>query len=831
MSNQDQSVTSDNNKKKQSRPKRPFFEQYNEILPVVKKVYFYGTHAKETFDCPRDRYDKIRKAMKYVFRELMYEEKKAIRLSHDYFEDPQRAFLKLFLLKSYTSSTQLMYICLVLNKLRKNSSMTSMELDYEVNINESNPYEGDDDTPLKKKRTRKKIVPAENENNSNKEKKYEKDDISGYLKGALEIMTRYGILNAVKEKNNNLYSIADFDSIGKKLLDETREELLPLVDLCTNIFPISICGGGIRSKLDIGYESPFLFKYKFMAQYLDDEKTWKLLLAASLRRVLKVEFLTTGQKEKMLLSQFIPYRIITDEKTGRQYVFGACLGESKHKNYFVRIDTIQTIEYDEARYRIPEIATLEEWYHDENDHSFTGIAVKKKLQKGILIYDAAISSEVKKRFPGCKPMPLDDDLVRLELEVQDIWGLKPWLCSYADKMLLFNSSDSTAENVRNTFQKWNALYSGTEDESESMFLIPDESQNTITEKNELQKKKGNSGDLFDLPLSNEFNNFFSLSVVHVLNDMCGKTTTERDFIRDLYFTAEDDDQLFKDEIDNLIKKIHVLVDTESQDKWSRGKSSIIPLCYTIIERIYLKAILRTRYSRIFLSEQHRNDLLDRLRDLPDIDLEETCVMAPPVEKEDFSDEYIANLNFVINAIRNKKEVTFSLRSADGKASEITGYPVRVEYCADSDSFILLLLSEEEKMPERADIKDMSVIKRTGRSWEIGFPIDEMRNRMEENSIVVELTPEKGNYDRARFAFSLYNSKIYDLDNGKYRFEIRYYSFDREEIINKLCSFGESVKVLSPGDIVQEIAEMPEKHDAFVRKVENVIRSEQAPVGE
>ena len=34
------------------------------------------------------------------------------------------------------------------------------------------------------------------------------------------------------------------------------------------------------------------------------------------------------------------------------------------------------------------------------------------------------------------------------------------------------------------------------------------------------------------------------------------------------------EQLFKDEIDNLIKKIHVLVDTESQDKWSRGKSSI-----------------------------------------------------------------------------------------------------------------------------------------------------------------------------------------------------------------------------------------------------------------
>ena len=807
---------------KEHRSKSPFIEHYDTILPMIRKVFFYGTYSqKDIADeqiCGRARYYEIKDDMKYAFGDLLEEHKnsrsqRALRLRHDHFADPQRAFLKLFQLRTFTSGKRLMYFCFILQQLRMNGKMTATQLDREADFYD-NAF--DDEADLNAERggedDNDKIIP-----------------IRGVLRGALEIMTKYGIL---LKNEDDLYQIADDAIFGDVLDEETRFALLPLVDLCTNLYPLSICGSGIRSKLDLGYVSPFLYKYRFLGHCFDDEKTWRLLLALSSRRPLEVMFLTR-KGERKTASQFIPYRMITDKKSGRQYLFGTCLGKNRHENYILRLDHILKIEFDSPRFPIPDKKQLNEWFHEETDHSFTGIARRKHLEKGTLLFDRNKLSEVKRQFPDGVPVSLSEDIERLDFEVQDIWGLKPWLCSHADGMLLLDSTDPTAEDVSLTINQWAEMYAQAEPLPKTAAKGCSAEMNDSTakgkkEKKGKNKKSGNSPQsidaLSDLSLSNDFNNFFLIAVFNVFNHMVNSKTSAKRFEKDLYYFTEDNEMLFKNVVSKLMDEINMLVDTESPDgSWKLFHQTPLPICFTTVERIYLKAILRTRYGEIFLTEKQRSGLLNCLRDLPDIDFEECCIMAPHQPKKSFSDDTIRKIRLLLEAVENNTEIVYSNRTGKRLYVDSVGFPVKIEYAADSDRFMLSLWSESEQRPIKVNIATMFDVRCTDNIWDNPLsPLEMMKDKYMAEPITMLLSPSSANFERALFAFSLYDSEIERMEDGRYLFRLRYYDFDQREIVYKICSFGKDIRVLSPAAIVASVAAMPDRHKAFAQKAQKCI---------
>ena len=408
-------------KQKQKPKQREFIKDYNTIVPFLKKVFYYGTLSSSDYEemnmMKKSKYSYYKRILEYVFGNLLYESKntngkKALSLRIDHFCDPYRSFLRFFSLKSYTSNARLMMICSLLQILSDGKS-------YRV----------------------KDIVESIN---GNSEKGFEEMPIRRLLKD----MTEKGITEITKD-GYRIPSAALYD-----LPDNVRSELATLTDLCTNIYPLSICGDHVRSKLKRDHESLFLFKHRHFGQIFNDEIIWKLCGSICNKKVLVI-----GYKDKQLRS-VLPYRIITDEFSGRQYVFVVYTGTNDEYDRLLRVDRIRSIEEDTADCSIPDDTELENRYHNALRYSFTGTTVPygKEPDTGTLEFTVNAEYEVRRRFPDADIETVDEDSKKCFIKVNSMTELKPWLRVNIGRIRLAESSDDTVEELEKELQEWRDMY-------------------------------------------------------------------------------------------------------------------------------------------------------------------------------------------------------------------------------------------------------------------------------------------------------------------------------------------------------------------------------------
>ena len=406
---------------------------YHLKIPLLKRIFYYGSYSRNDLDqagdCGSSKYYADIKPIQYAFGDLLEEHtnsagEKAYRLRHNYFEDPQRLLMKYFALKSIDTDK----LCVSLFVLQSLCGRHSEPMSF-------------DELRAKVELTGFLYVSEET------------------LRKWINDLAEYGFLS----KKGRQYDIVD-RLLCKGVLDkETRDKLLLLTDFCSNVLPLAICGGGIRTKLDMLYRTPFLFKHSYPGRILDDETLWKLLVYIQNRQPICFTYLEPNDTVKEHQAPFLPYRIISDKASGRQYLFVVCLQGNSRVPYLLRIDKILAFRTaDNPSVIIPDDEELEKIYADALRLSFSGINIprnkKKPPKTGRLVFHNDAQREILRRFPDAVIAPVDETHSSTEIEVYNLDELKPWLRTHINRIRLTESSDGTARELEKELEEWRMMY-------------------------------------------------------------------------------------------------------------------------------------------------------------------------------------------------------------------------------------------------------------------------------------------------------------------------------------------------------------------------------------
>lgn len=315
-------------------------------------------------------------------------------------------------------------------------------------------------------------------------------------------------------------------------------------------------------------------------------------------------------------------------------------------------------------------------------------------------------------------------------------------------------------------------------------------------------------ELADLELVNEYNNCYFISLINVLNGIVsGEKINKYELNERISKEVDDNNDYFSGEIvDEVFRECTVLFDIADDKTFKRRSSASIPVCLSEAERIYIKAILSSKYGKLFLSEKETAELINSLGYVPDIPLNDYLISVPS-KKFEYTDDFISKFRILLTAIKERKEITYSNKTRKTVYENVRGYPIRIEYSALYDLFQLSLWSSEEKRPVKVNIHTMYDIGISDNKWnEAQSPSEMMKNKLSSDPIVMELSSKNNTYERANIMFSKYETVTEKNANGNSVLKIYYYEFDEKEIIDSIFSFGPYVKVVSPTTIVDKIRE-------------------------
>lgn len=275
----------------------------------------------------------------------------------------------------------------------------------------------------------------------------------------------------------NLKELADYGYLvrtGKKkflyrkpeslLMPLNPEELWSLTafaDLCRNFCHPAVCGHYLMDTIDLinqqkntAYHTLFQCKHLHMGQVLEDGSLWKLITAIHNRKIIRFE----NKRAKMRFHQ--PYKIIINEADGRRYLFCIPLEDTENQHFLYRIDRIFNIREEKGSQYAPLSAEqAEHIYSEQLGKSFTGTTVfQGALQTAVLIYQTAFYPEIQKHFPDAVPEHADNQHDKVQIAVNSLTELKPWLRKNIGKVRITDTSDDTAQEMEQELNEWRAMY-------------------------------------------------------------------------------------------------------------------------------------------------------------------------------------------------------------------------------------------------------------------------------------------------------------------------------------------------------------------------------------
>ena len=315
-------------------------------------------------------------------------------------------------------------------------------------------------------------------------------------------------------------------------------------------------------------------------------------------------------------------------------------------------------------------------------------------------------------------------------------------------------------------------------------------------------------------LIDKCNNDFLLNAIHLFNSLSDEENIgEKEFCDRLEKNMGDAQGYLTKPVGELKMRCNPIVDKSDPNHWRLRLSSKIPVGLTNMERIYLKALLQSKYSAIFFDDDEQAALLAKFDNVPDLPLETLCVTAPMgSSSHSLSHTEIQNIRILLTAIDGKREILYSNRALNGRRYEnCRGFPVRIQYTVIDDRFRLSLWSSDENRPVKVNIDRMYDISLTEEQWEHELtPIQMMESRLMTEPIVMELTDNRKTAERVNIAFSVYDTVTEQMTDGRWRVQLYYYNIDLDNIVNSILSFGPNIRVISPPDVVEKI----------VRRLEN-----------
>ncbi|MDI3536757.1 MAG: hypothetical protein PWP16_330 [Eubacteriaceae bacterium] len=278
-------------------------------------------------------------------------------------------------------------------------------------------------------------------------------------------LEKSGYLKKQKRKVNE-YALSE--DIFRQLNEDEFDQLIQAVDfLRNNLYP-SVCGSFLHDTLKRYRQKRwgrdddkvyFYFKHNHFAHVLDDEVLWNLLAAAYQKRDVAFSF-QESQKDRSY-KNVRPLAFFADEMYGRRYMLAGIEPQTSQTKVF-RLDKIKNVKitkkssgWDERR--------LDEQVSQQNKQSLTGGCdgfSRKPVKVGLQLHKSLVKrvcNEIGDLV--INQQPLDEQKIRLELEVNDPVELKPWLRRYTSVIVIEeNPEHSLREMMAAELEDWRNLY-------------------------------------------------------------------------------------------------------------------------------------------------------------------------------------------------------------------------------------------------------------------------------------------------------------------------------------------------------------------------------------
>lgn len=312
-------------------------------------------------------------------------------------------------------------------------------------------------------------------------------------------------------------------------------------------------------------------------------------------------------------------------------------------------------------------------------------------------------------------------------------------------------------------------------------------------------------DLFD-----QFSNIFVIAAINSFNFTVDRNgITENQFKAEMVRNTDDRNGYFYHFIKELTENCSMLVNKDKNGCLKLKSGSKLPVPVTREEKAYLKAILRSKYSRIFFNDDEIEKLISSCSDAPDIPLDDICVSIR--NEREITDTIRDNIRSVLSSIKEHSEIRYSNKTKNGIMENMSGYPVRIEYSPLYDLFQVSIWSDSESRPVKVNIHTMYDLELTGNIWkDAKSPVEMMKTKRLKEPVIMKIRNCKNTAARANIMFSTYDTETIKLPDGNSLMKIYYYSFDEKEIIDRIFSFGPYIQVISPQSVVDKIIERLER---------------------
>lgn len=301
-----------------------------------------------------------------------------------------------------------------------------------------------------------------------------------------------------------------------------------------------------------------------------------------------------------------------------------------------------------------------------------------------------------------------------------------------------------------------------------------------------------------MELFNEWRNIWLHKVYEIVwNIYEGKRTyTPEDIRQDLqlnyYLQADGEIQ----QIINIIKHLPV-----------RPTSfGLPPEPVTVLEKSWLKTMLQEEEFSFLISPALREKLLTALQDIPTLlqpgDWQKIQLQRTP------KDTLQQLLRTYYEALLQDVQIKWT--TTDGITYQ--GSPIRLEYDIAANQYALWVWPENEETPQKHSLTQIESIEKTAAPREKNIE-EKWQQYLKDNqcTIRLKLTPKNTAVERCFRLFATYD-KIGTVSEtlDTYHLTVHYYAFDKQEVIEKILSLGNTVTVLEPQELRQEIITILQK---------------------
>ncbi len=163
-----------------------------------------------------------------------------------------------------------------------------------------------------------------------------------------------------------------------------------------------------------------------------------------------------------------------------------------------------------------------------------------------------------------------------------------------------------------------------------------------------------------------------------------------------------------------------------------------------------------------------------------------------------SEQYIRNFRTILLAIKENKPVKIAMMSRNNKSINTVAIPLKIEYSPKDDKFRLYTKgSRQITLVNIGKIVSCEL-------YEKEINLNYERNIELEKIVTIELYDKRNTLERFMYHFAHFKKVATKLDRSTYKVDIYYEAIDETELIIRILSFGQFVKVISPDAFMRQI---------------------------